>query len=193
LTSSKLSIWLPRFLLIALLFLVSPLAAQQIVLGNATPVDAGLDGRPLVEPHLAVHPGNPEHLLAAVMVSVPAEELAEIRARITCSALLSLDAGETWERHDFQIRTCYDPWMALLPDGRAVFTAVGAHPSFGELRRLLVFRWTHGYTREPAAFPAEWIRGRKFWPAVARVESAYGDRNLVCSCLPTDAYADANA
>lgn len=51
--------------------------------------------------------------------------------------------------------------------------------------------WTHGYTREQAAFPAEWIRGRKFWPAVARVESAYGDRSLVCSCPATDAYADA--
>ncbi len=59
------------------------------------------------------------------------------------------------------------------------------------LERVTATAWTHGYTREQAAFPAEWIRGRKFWPAVARVESAYGDRNLVCSCLPTDAYADA--
>jgi glycine dehydrogenase len=33
----------------------------------------------------------------------------------------------------------------------------------------------------------------KFWPAVARVESAYGDRNLICSCPPTDAYAEAEA
>jgi glycine dehydrogenase len=53
--------------------------------------------------------------------------------------------------------------------------------------------WTHGYGRERAAFPAPWTRERKFWPAVGRVESAYGDRNLVCSCLPTDAYAEANA
>ncbi len=59
------------------------------------------------------------------------------------------------------------------------------------LERVTATAWTHGYTREQAAFPAEWIRGRKFWPAVARVESAYGDRNLVCSCLPTDAYAEA--
>ncbi len=59
------------------------------------------------------------------------------------------------------------------------------------LERVTATAWTHGYTREQAAFPAEWIKGRKFWPAVARVESAYGDRNLVCSCPPTGAYAEA--
>jgi glycine dehydrogenase len=51
--------------------------------------------------------------------------------------------------------------------------------------------WSHSYTRERAAFPAPWTRDYKFWPSVGRVESAYGDRNLVCSCPPTDAYADA--
>jgi glycine dehydrogenase len=53
--------------------------------------------------------------------------------------------------------------------------------------------WTRPYTREQAAFPAPWTRERKFWPTVARIESAYGDRNLVCSCAPTDAYAEAVA
>ncbi|HVD59258.1 MAG TPA: aminomethyl-transferring glycine dehydrogenase [Gemmatimonadaceae bacterium] len=53
--------------------------------------------------------------------------------------------------------------------------------------------WTHPYPRERAAFPAEWTRDYKFWPAVARVESAYGDRNLICSCPPADAYAEAVA
>ena len=50
--------------------------------------------------------------------------------------------------------------------------------------------WSHSYSRERAAFPAQWSRDFKFWPSVGRVESAYGDRNLVCSCPPTDAYAD---
>src|SRR5437868_1284209 len=49
--------------------------------------------------------------------------------------------------------------------------------------------WNHPYSRERAAFPAEWSRENKFWPAVARVESAYGDRNLICSCPPADSYA----
>ena len=57
--------------------------------------------------------------------------------------------------------------------------------------RVTASAWTHPYTRERAAFPAPWTRDFKFWPAVARVESAYGDRNLICSCPPTDAYVEA--
>jgi glycine dehydrogenase len=48
--------------------------------------------------------------------------------------------------------------------------------------------WSHAYSRERAAFPAPWIRQRKFWPFVGRVESAYGDRNLVCACPPVATY-----
>jgi glycine dehydrogenase len=59
--------------------------------------------------------------------------------------------------------------------------------------RALADDWTHGYSRARAVFPTAATRERKFWPHVGRVESAYGDRNLVCSCLPTDAYAEANA
>ncbi|MEN9790895.1 MAG: hypothetical protein RLZZ63_553, partial [Gemmatimonadota bacterium] len=51
--------------------------------------------------------------------------------------------------------------------------------------------WTRGYSRERAAYPLPWVRERKFWPAVGRVESAFGDRNLVCSCPPLEAYASA--
>jgi glycine dehydrogenase len=56
--------------------------------------------------------------------------------------------------------------------------------------RVTADQWTHAYSRERAGFPAAWTRDFKFWPAVARVDSAYGDRNLICSCPPTDAYAD---
>ncbi len=42
--------------------------------------------------------------------------------------------------------------------------------------------WTHPYSRELAAFPAPWTREHKFWPAVARIDNAWGDRNLMCSC-----------
>jgi glycine dehydrogenase len=51
-------------------------------------------------------------------------------------------------------------------------------------------QWERPYSRQRAAFPAPWTRQRKFWPAVSRVESAFGDRNLVCACLPTEAYAE---
>jgi glycine dehydrogenase len=56
------------------------------------------------------------------------------------------------------------------------------------LARVTADEWTHAYSRSEAAYPAGWVRASKFWPATARIESAYGDRNLVCSCPPTDAY-----
>jgi glycine dehydrogenase len=49
--------------------------------------------------------------------------------------------------------------------------------------------WTHAYSRQVAAWPAPWLRDHKFWPTVGRVDNAYGDRNLVCTCLPLEAYA----
>jgi glycine dehydrogenase len=49
--------------------------------------------------------------------------------------------------------------------------------------------WDRPYGREKAAFPAPWTRARKFWPTVARIDGSYGDRNLVCACVPTEAYA----
>ena len=48
--------------------------------------------------------------------------------------------------------------------------------------------WKHPYSREQAAFPAPWVRDHKFWPAVARIDNAYGDRNPVCTCPPMDSY-----
>jgi glycine dehydrogenase len=57
------------------------------------------------------------------------------------------------------------------------------------LSRVMSDSWSHAYGREKAALPAPWTREYKFWPSVGRVDSAYGDRNLVCACVPTDAYA----
>ncbi|MDQ8202122.1 aminomethyl-transferring glycine dehydrogenase [Pelagicoccus sp. SDUM812003] len=50
--------------------------------------------------------------------------------------------------------------------------------------------WGSPYTRDEAAFPASWSREYKYWPAVARVDNVFGDRNLVCSCLPLEAYQE---
>lgn len=50
--------------------------------------------------------------------------------------------------------------------------------------------WDFPYTREEAAFPLEYIAENKFWPSVRRVDDAYGDRNLVCSCAPIEAYME---
>ncbi len=48
--------------------------------------------------------------------------------------------------------------------------------------------WDRPYSREQAAYPLPWVKDRKFWPHVARVDNVYGDRNLVCTCLPLEAY-----
>lgn len=48
--------------------------------------------------------------------------------------------------------------------------------------------WVFPYSREKAAYPLEYVAENKFWPSVRRVDEAYGDRNLVCSCAPIEAY-----
>jgi glycine dehydrogenase len=50
--------------------------------------------------------------------------------------------------------------------------------------------WTKPYSREKAAFPLKWVKANKFWPSVARVDNAFGDRNVVCSCPPIEAYME---
>ena len=50
--------------------------------------------------------------------------------------------------------------------------------------------WNHPYTREQAAFPQRWVRKRKYWPPIGRIDAAWGDRNLVCTCPPIDSYTD---
>jgi glycine dehydrogenase len=48
--------------------------------------------------------------------------------------------------------------------------------------------WDRSYTRQQAAFPLPWVAAAKFWPAVGRIDNAYGDRHLVCTCPPLDSY-----
>jgi glycine dehydrogenase len=50
--------------------------------------------------------------------------------------------------------------------------------------------WSHPYSREEAAYPVPGLHTRKFWPPVSRIDNPYGDRNLICSCPPIEAYAD---
>ncbi|MEM7109682.1 MAG: hypothetical protein AAF519_15765, partial [Bacteroidota bacterium] len=50
--------------------------------------------------------------------------------------------------------------------------------------------WDRPYSREKAAFPIDFVKDKKFWPTVGRVDNAYGDRNLVCSCLPVEEYKE---
>ena len=58
-------------------------------------------------------------------------------------------------------------------------------------REIMADVWTHAYSREQAAFPLPWVAASKYWPPVKRVDNVYGDRNLVCTCAPLEAFAQA--
>jgi len=54
---------------------------------------------------------------------------------------------------------------------------------------VLAENWDRPYSREQAAYPAEWVRDRKVWPSVSRIDNVYGDRHLFCVCIPVEEYA----
>ena len=53
--------------------------------------------------------------------------------------------------------------------------------------------WSRAYSREQAAFPLPWVREHKFWPSVGRIDNAWGDRHLICTCPPLEAYEEETA
>ncbi|TBR42218.1 glycine dehydrogenase (aminomethyl-transferring) [Marinomonas agarivorans] len=55
---------------------------------------------------------------------------------------------------------------------------------------LLATEWHHNYSRKEAAYPLNWIKERKYWPPVGRVDNVYGDRNLFCACPPIESYEE---
>ncbi|TRZ44263.1 aminomethyl-transferring glycine dehydrogenase [Robertkochia solimangrovi] len=59
------------------------------------------------------------------------------------------------------------------------------------LKMITANDWNHSYSREAAAFPLPYVAENKFWPTVRRVDDAYGDRNLICTCEPIEAYMEA--
>ncbi|KAK9717728.1 glycine decarboxylase subunit P [Basidiobolus ranarum] len=87
-----------------------------------------------------------------------------------------------------------DAMISIREEIRAV--EEGKQPKVGNvlknsphpLDRLMVDEWKESYSREQAAYPKAWLKERKFWPSVSRIDDAYGDRNLVCSCPPISDY-----
>ncbi len=58
------------------------------------------------------------------------------------------------------------------------------------IKQITADTWEFPYSREKAAFPLPYVADNKFWPAVRRVDDAYGDRNLICTCAPIEAYEE---
>ena len=112
--------------------------------------------------------------VAGTLMIEPTESESKAEIDRFCDALIAIrdevreiERG-TWDRDDNPLKHAPHTMRAVVSDA-----------------------WDHKYGREVAAFPTAWTWERKFWPTVARIESAYGDRHLVCSCLPTDAYEGA--
>jgi glycine dehydrogenase len=99
------------------------------------------------------------------------EDLAEIDR--FCDAMIAIrdeirrvEAGE-WPVEESPLRHAPHPAEDVLADG-----------------------WSRPYPRELAAYPSAGVREGKYWPPVSRIDGAYGDRNVMCSCPPVEAYAD---
>ncbi|MDB5250486.1 MAG: glycine dehydrogenase [Segetibacter sp.] len=80
--------------------------------------------------------------------------------------------------------------MMAIENGTADKTDNVLKNSPHSLQVITADEWNHSYTRSQAAFPLDFLRQNKFWPAISRVNNTYGDRNLICTCEPIEAYED---
>jgi glycine dehydrogenase len=99
----------------------------------------------------------------------PTESESKAELDRFCDALIGI-RGEIQEIVEGRLPRDHNP-LKLAPHTAQAVTAA---------------EWTRPYSRQQAAFPAPWVRDSKFWPSVARIDDAYGDRHLVCTCPPTE-------
>jgi glycine dehydrogenase len=111
--------------------------------------------------------------VAGTLMIEPTESESKAELDRLCDALISIRAEI--EQVELGISDAEDNALKNAPHTAAMVTAD---------------EWGHAYSRSQAAYPAPWSRDMKFWPTVRRVDNAYGDRNLVCSCPPIEAYAE---
>ena len=111
--------------------------------------------------------------VAGTLMVEPTESESKIELDRFCNALLSI-RDEIREIEEGKA----DPKDNVLKNAPHTMVSIIA----GE--------WKHPYTREKAGFPSDWTKQNKFWPTVGRVNNAYGDRNLVCSCNPITDYIE---
>jgi hypothetical protein len=101
----------------------SLLVQQPTLVARATPE------HPFDEPHLTVDPRDGNHWLAATIVRGSAPTFPEVLRDQTCASFVSADGGRTWDRHDFPVTGCADPWVVLTDDGQAIASMLAGSPS----------------------------------------------------------------
>jgi hypothetical protein len=103
-------------------------SAQSIKVAASTLVATAPPDHPITEPHLAIDPTHPDHLVAAAYLSAkPGLKFPAGQDEQTCATFVSQDSGATWARHDFDATWCADPWVATTPDGQVLVTMVAKH------------------------------------------------------------------
>ena len=110
--------------------------SQPVWTGTDIAVKGLPEDRPLVEPHLAAHPRDANHLLAGAIVSDAAAPFAATQA---CASLVTFDTGRTWATHVFDIQGCGDPLVAVVTVGDYCLTALGRR-SVAAGQRLWLYR-----------------------------------------------------
>ena len=112
--------------------------------------------------------------VAGTVMVEPTESESKEELDRFCDALLAIR-----EEIDLLAKGEYDPEDNVL------------HNAPHTLAEVTADEWTHAYSRSLAAYPLPHLReGRKFWPSVGRVDNAFGDRNLVCTCPPIEEYME---
>ncbi len=109
--------------------------------------------------------------VAGTMMIEPTESESKAELDRFCEALIAI-RGEIEEVENGQA----DKQNNVLKNAPHTASAVAAD------------KWERPYSREQAAFPKPWVRARKFWPSVGRINNAHGDRNLICACPPVEEY-----
>jgi len=109
--------------------------------------------------------------VADTLMVEPTESESKEELDRFCDAMIAIHAeveqirGGSWDRTDNPLKNAPHTSLELAGD------------------------WKHPYSREQAAFPRPWLRAAKYWPPVKRIDNAAGDRNLICTCPPIEAYA----
>jgi glycine dehydrogenase len=98
--------------------------------------------------------------------------------------------SESLQELDKFISALKSVWNEIqeVKDGKADKEDNVLHNAPHTVKVITANEWNHKYDRQKAAFPLKWVVENKFWPTVGRIDDGYGDRNLVCTCAPIDAY-----
>ncbi|MBI3401183.1 MAG: exo-alpha-sialidase [Acidobacteria bacterium] len=103
-----------------------PAGAQSIRVEAPTLVALATPQHSLYEPQLAIDPREPNRWLAVSIVRGSAPGFPDVLKDQTCASFLSTDGGKNWQRHEFPVTNCADPWAVITPDGQAVVSMVAA-------------------------------------------------------------------